>query len=153
MINLKNDRVLTIDPGKTGSLALYDGTTITVFNMPKSRKEISDMIIKFAPATVYIEDVGKHIAGNDATSSVKLAKHVGFLQGVIITLGINMVTITPQSWMNKVVPGRPKGMTSKQVTARKKYIMNYCNDRFPYLSVSQQAADSVGILLACVNVE
>ena len=108
--NKRDARILAIDPGHSGAMALLDGDLIYMYPITNNNEEIIKRIKGINPDKIVIEDVGKHIQGNSAHASVTFGRHVGFLHGVIATLGIPCYTVTPQNWMN-ALPNRPKGMS------------------------------------------
>jgi hypothetical protein len=93
-----------------------------------------------------MEQVGKHRLGNSAQSSATFAKHVGHLEMAMIALKIPVITVTPTVWMKEVVPGRPKGVDPSQVRARKNYIKDKMQRRFPDQKVTLAKADAYAML-------
>lgn len=144
----KDRRILAIDPGQNGGMALLDGDSIYMFPLTNDNEKTISRIKGINPDKIVIEDVGKHIQGNSAHASVTFGRHVGFLHGVIATLEIPCYTVTPQAWMN-ALPDRPKGMKKEQVHARKQYIQAWCNMRYPDVPVTLAAADALAILIIC----
>jgi hypothetical protein len=93
-----------------------------------------------------MEKVGKHRLGNSAQSSAVFAKHVGHLEALLVAWELPTAEITATSWMTDVVPGRPKGVESQQVRARKNHIKDQMQRRYPDQKVTLATADALGIL-------
>lgn len=144
-------RIIAIDPGNTGAIALYDGIGIHMFPLPKEESEIVKLIRGINPDHCIIEDVGVHMKGNSAHASVQLGSHVGYLNGLLDGMSIPKTKVRPVQWMDRIPGNRPKGMTPHQVNLRKKFIQNFCNTRYPDLNVSLYAADAAGILITCTE--
>lgn len=138
--------VIGIDPGDKGAIAIWDGVQITTIKMPDSYKGIVELIRNIGPERCILEDVGQHIQGNNASSSVKLAKHVGVLQGTLLALGIEMIKVRPRKWMDKCVPDRPKGLD--KVGARKTYITQWCQSLLPDMKIHKYESDAIAILIS-----
>lgn len=143
-------RLIAIDPGLSGGFAWRDEDgSIHSQKMPSTLRDLSDLIygLDLCPKTfVLMEKVGKHRLGNSAQSSAVFAKHVGHLEALLVAWELPTAEITATSWMTDVVPGRPKGVESQQVRARKNYIKDQMQRRYPDQKVTLATADALGIL-------
>lgn len=143
--------LVAIDPGLSGGVAVRNGLTgeITGGKMPQTLQEMDQMFAEFAfqaPVFALMEDVGKHRMGNSARSSTIFARHVGHLEMGLVSHIIPHTLVLPSKWMNDVAPGRPKGMESAQVRARKRFIKDLMQKRYPSQKVIDATADAFGIL-------
>ena len=70
--------LIAIDPGQSGGFAVDTGEMVVTFKMPDGMTEQCDLIHELADwhpeAKVWIEKVGMHRAGNNASASVKFAR-------------------------------------------------------------------------------
>jgi hypothetical protein len=139
---------MAIDPGLSGGIAWWDGEEAYQHKMPQTNKDLYDFLRAFSGrgASVLMEKVGKHRLGNSAQSSATFAKHVGHLEAHLVSCELPSMEITATQWMKDVVPGRPKGVDPRQVRARKNYIKDQMQRRYPYLKVTLYTADALGIL-------
>ena len=142
---------MAIDPGLSGGIAWRDvDGHYHAEKMPQTIKEMYDFFLGMSlgagSTVVLMEKVGKHRLGNSAQSSATFAKHVGHLEMVLVACELGVDEVTATQWMKEVVPGRPKGVESAQVRARKNYIKDKMQRRHPYLKVTLATADALGIL-------
>ena len=159
--------IVAIDPGQRGAIVSWDEGKIEFWDdarlqveLEKSRRDIR----------IYLEDVGMHIRGDSASRSVLFARMIGRLEGMITTLGYEIKYVRPQVWLQVVAPDRPKSLTKKEreawiatlgkravlegikranaarKRARKRYIKELMQARFPNLRVTLDNADALGIL-------
>jgi len=139
---------MAIDPGLSGGVAWWDGEEAYCHKMPQTIKDLYDFLSNFTDrdTSVMMEKVGKHRLGNSAQSSATFAKHVGHLEMALVACRLPTHEVTATGWMKEIVPGRPKGVESQQVRARKNYIKDQMQRRYPYLKVTLATADALGIM-------
>lgn len=102
--------IIGVDPGNTGAMALYDGASVTVIDMPivkaKSRgNEIvwAQLAADFANAEFYmaqhafIEKVGS-MPGQGVSSMFKFGYAAGGVRGIIAANQIAVTLVTPPVW-------------------------------------------------------
>ena len=153
-----------IDPGKQGGLAYTDADQrIHAIPLPGYDKypdanhatALTDTLRKIHTQTEpvwLVENVGFHVAGNAAPSSVKLARQVGILLGILATLNAETQLVYPQSWMRRI-PDLPTGKSNTR--ARKKHILAYTLEHTPEtyashpstLAARLRISDAVAMLL------
>ena len=144
--------LIAIDPGKSGGIAWRDEEGVHSQKMPETIKDLFELLDSFtfdngaSRTVVLMEKVGKHRLGNSAQSSATFAKHVGHLEMALVACELPTYEVTATGWMKEVVPGRPKGVESKQVRDRKNYIKDQMQRRHPHLKVTLATADALGIL-------
>lgn len=140
--------LIAIDPGLSGGIAWVTEEEIGCVKMPGTIKDLYDFLSVFTvkESLVMMEKVGKHRLGNSAQSSATFAKHVGHLEMALVACELPTHEVTATGWMKEIVPGRPKGVESHQVRARKNYIKDQMQRRHPHLKVTLATADALGIL-------
>ncbi len=94
---------------------------------------------------VWMENVGFHQIGNNASASVSFGKHVAYLEMLMHVLGIKFKKIAPQIWLKKF-PNLTKGSKPKEKQARKNEIKVMMQERYPNIKVTLALADALGIL-------
>ncbi len=103
-------RILGVDPGNSGAMALYDGKGVEIIDMPaikaKSRgKEIvwAQLAADFAALEFYmadhafIEKVGS-MPGQGVSSMFKFGYAAGGVRGIIAASQIPVTLVTPPVW-------------------------------------------------------
>jgi|SRR5262252_4322118 len=101
-------RVLGVDPGATGALALYDADirAAAIYDMPfqtiAKRKQVSEALLAsilhdFAPDCAYIERVHA-MPKQGVTSSFSFGLAYGLVRGVLACMEVPVHLITPQEW-------------------------------------------------------
>lgn len=114
-----------VDPGITGALALLDDNLhccglwdMPVMNLGQTKHQVNSSAVAIilrdwqkisnTSLTVYIERVAT-MPGQGVSTSGNFMMGFGMLQGVILTLGISMVLITPGAWKRRAgLIGKPK---------------------------------------------
>ena len=136
--------IIAIDPGQSGGFAVDTGNAVNTFKMPDGMTEQCDLIRELADwlpqAKVWIEKVGMHRAGNNASASVKFARHVGNLETALYMCGFSVEQVAPGVWMKKF------GALSKDKTARKNAIKDAVARIYPDIKVTLAVSDALGIL-------
>jgi len=95
--------ILGIDPGKTGGIAVIGKNLSLAYPMPKTEKDILELITELAQDChqVYIEKVGPR-PNQAAQATFTFAQHYGFLRGVLHSLNIPFDEVTPQKWQKNL---------------------------------------------------
>ena len=104
--------VLGVDPGLSGAIASYDGTTLMVEDMPtiqfkgtkkmKTRivlTELADMMqVQFDGADhAYIEEVSA-MPGQGVTSMFNFGTSFGIIQMAVAMIGVPITMVSPMKW-------------------------------------------------------
>jgi crossover junction endodeoxyribonuclease RuvC len=111
MSTFKPRRIIGIDVGLSGAIAMMQGETLTGnVDMPtvtltrngKSKRQISipeliAIIDEFKPDEAFIEKVFA-MAGQGVTSVFSFGRSLGAIEGVIAARSIKATLITPQTW-------------------------------------------------------
>lgn len=174
-IELKDRPIIyvAIDPGKSGGIAWSNitGNNIFTAKMPEHEQDKYDFFInrilnpyEDCIIQVWLENVGMHQQGNNASASVTFGKHVGQLEMLLFSIGLikskkiineknkeeypvdwTQYKVAAQTWMKPLQP-LTKGSESKLKQKRKNEIKEKMQERFPYLKVTLNTADALGIL-------
>ena len=94
-------RVIGIDPGLAGGIAVMDGAhkVLEVVNMPETPMDILGFLRRYSIGSVaYIEDVGKGMPGQSSKATATFARHNGHLEMALLALGIPAVKVLPTKW-------------------------------------------------------
>ena len=112
-------RIVGIDPGKTGALALIaNGHLAAVYDMPVFDGEVfgagvRDVLAQLQPELIVIEDV--HCNGkNGSMANWSLGYSKGVVMGVVGSLSHPLVRISPQEWK------KLNGLTGKDKEASRR---------------------------------
>lgn len=149
---MKNRKLVVIDPGLSGGIVTRSSDGAVEANkMPDTAQGILELLQSIKDSSldlcfVLMENVGKHRAGNNASSSVTFSRHVGHLEMALLALQIPHETVMPTVWMNDVAPGRPKGPDAPTVRLRKRYIKDLMQRKYPDQKITDKTADAFGIL-------
>lgn len=101
--------IVGIDPGKSGGIALLNGTRAEGDVMPVIGKEVDGhevarVLAAASPDLVVIEKVSA-MPGQGVTSMFNFGAGYGRLLGVCDALGIPYRLVTPQAWKKRVLAG------------------------------------------------
>lgn len=100
-------KVVGIDPGVTGALALHDGGKLTtledmpVFDGRVDGAGVSDILRAMDPDAVYIE-TSHAMPRNGTIASFSLGMNTGIVIGVVQSLSHPLFRITPARWKSKM---------------------------------------------------
>lgn len=98
-------RILAVDPGLTGALALYvpaEPRRIAVHDMPVAGKDVDPaalarLVRELAPTVAVVERVGA-MPGQGVSSTFRFGVGYGMVQGVLGALEIPIHLVTPADW-------------------------------------------------------
>ena len=137
---------LSIDPGWGGGFALlpYSGV-VEVFKMPQTPEAIHERMQRFRQeypdGVVLLEKVGFHRKGNSASSSVKFAKNVAYLEMAAIANELPVNWLNPRKWMVGLLDSVPRDKGE-----RKNAIKAAMQVAYPHIKVTLWNADALGML-------
>lgn len=96
--------------------------------------------------TCVLEDVGRHMVGNNAQSSATFAYTCGMTHGVVSGCGVKVELVTPRVWQSWL------GIASGGDKAKRKgTIKAEVQRRFPEVKVINDTADALGIYAFAVG--
>lgn len=146
---------VAIDPGASGGFAL-NNACISCFAMPKSRTDIVELFCDLAEehgrdVLVVMEDPPKFVAGmaTSASAMATLHSNVGYIQGVVDTLGFQLRLVKPQTWQKAIGAGEKKTYGKDW----KAHLKDMAFRRFPFLgkAVTLKTADALLILAYAID--
>ena len=135
--------LITIDCGKSGGIAYTDEDNIVqAIKMPDTMIDQIDFLrtLSMRIENVVIEKAGMHMAGNNASSSAKFARHCGHIEAICATLGYSIELVTPQKWMKLL------GTLPKEKKDRKNAIKAMVQMKYPHLKVTLATSDALGLM-------
>lgn len=133
-------RVLGIDPGKNGALAVITETGVWSWNMPATERDLYDLFnVAERPDFAILEDPPPISPGKIAL--VKLFRNVGLLQGMLTALAIPHELMRPQAWQ-KAMAIPPRKRTEKH-TAFKNRLKAKAQQLFPAVPVTLANCDAL----------
>lgn len=138
--------LVAIDPGYQGGIVWTDENDVlrACALQENIRNNYLALLVSgcyLAEKIVYIEDVGYHVAGNNAQSSAKFARHVGELHGMLLAMGCVIETVRPVDWQSDFYT---RGRTKAD---RKKIIYSAVKKILPGVKWTMRTADAGGIWL------
>ena len=136
--------IICIDPGASGGIAWIDADgNAQAANMPASMTAICDWLRAFdGKPGVVIEKVGTGRPGNAAGAMTTFARHCGNLDAALYLLGYPIIANpTPNAWMR--LTGCPAKL---EKSARKKWLKDYAQRRYPHLRVTLKTSDALAML-------
>ncbi len=118
-------KILAIDPGKTGGIALLGVPNPVADMMPLcgsdiDGKKIADMLRRIQPDLVILEKVHS-MPKQGVASTFKFGESYGRIKGILEGLGIPYQLVTPQEWKKHVLKGTKKDKDAAIQHVRRKY--------------------------------
>ena len=125
-------RIIGIDPGLNGAIAVLNGEHLTIIDMPtmtierngKSKRQVSasdlaEIIKRFTPLEMtapiaFCEKVGA-VSGQGVTSVFSFGRSFGMIEGILATLQIATTFVPPATWTKGV--GRSPGKDASRARA------------------------------------
>jgi hypothetical protein len=141
------DRVLAVDPGLGGGMAMLRSTGEIVLEKFTTESEFMDFVSVLGggdkSSACYIEDVPAYVsAATSNASSFKLGVNFGFEMGVIRGLGVPLHLVGPKKWQKGLRGLKP----NMGYTARKRCLVDNAKRLYPDLKVTNATADALLIL-------
>lgn len=98
-------RIIAIDPGKNGAIAVRTDNDVTVTKMPETPKDLYDYLHECVvlssrdkvPIVAYLEQVSA-MPNNGAKSMFTFGNGFGHIQMALIALGVRTIEVRPQKW-------------------------------------------------------
>ncbi len=141
---------LGVDPGASGGLATIRGRRVELFQMPKTEKDIWNLIRQFRSlSTVCIlEKVWGHIGqGQPGSAMFNFGMGYGLLKMALTGTGIPFEEVVPRAWQKALsISSRKKTETKTQWKNRLKAT---AQKLFPRVEVTLATCDALLIALYC----
>lgn len=147
-----------IDPGKSGAIAFFNGKDILAIH--RNTESAFEIYMNFMRGLKHLEDYFALIEkvssmpGEGVTSSFAFGRSFGQLEMLLAVFQIPHQLISPQSWMVKFAPNRPKGkkgqdkpQLAKVKTERKRYIRDEVLRRCPMSNLAITDADACALAI------
>lgn len=154
--------LMAIDPGAKGAIALTDERGwYYLYKMPDTEKGLWKVISAFKEeaeendppiaAFAFLEKVGFHVKGNNASASAKFATNVGLCRMALTAACIPYEMETPNTWMKALPITLPKDKNlALRKKKRKQVIREYVERRYPTIEgpakITNDTADALGML-------
>lgn len=137
-------KLLTIDPGVNGGLAVLDGYGNTTCEpMPDGMTAQVDRLRSLAAELpglmAVVERVGAYMPGNSGPAACTFARHCGHLEAALYALGIPTEQVAPGVWQKAL------GELPKDKAERKRAIREQMARRYPALAVTLKTSDALGL--------
>lgn len=140
---------IAIDPGASGGLAWRMGSESGAFPLPKTPKQLVDRlkVLRHECKVAFIEDIPKFTGAKLPGSTIAVLFHsFGFIEGVLMTLGFEVIRLKPQAWQKALSLGTREKTQTKAEWKRK--LKSEAERRFPHVDVTLATSDALLILLA-----
>lgn len=141
--------MIAIDPGASGGIVYDTKDGLTLVKMPDTMGGIIETLraaIKAGNYKCIMEKVGTHVQGNNASASVKFARHNGHLEMALLALGIEQVQVAPKKWQKNY------GTLPKDRQDRKRAIKAEMERRFPTETITLWNADALALYVYAKDV-
>lgn len=143
---LNDDKLIGIDPGKSGGIGVYSITKnklIDVIAMPETPVDTLEYLKNFQKNSVcFLEKVGG-LPGMGGSSMFNFGKNFGHLEMCLIALKIKTTEVTPQVWQKYFQLGT-KG--NKSTTEWKNKLKFKAQQLFPHIKVTLSISDALLIM-------
>lgn len=134
---LKDDKIIAIDPGASGGIAVYsvrESRVVEVVAMPDTPLFLLNFLAKWSKGRgrtrCYLEKVGGIPGQGGAASMFNFGRGFGHLEMALISLHIPTVEVTPQKWQKRLQLGSRGKMSAN---AWKTKLMTRAQQLFPYI--------------------
>lgn len=133
---------------KLGAIAVFVEGRYSVCSMPKTEGSLvtllQDLSLYNEGIVCYLEEV--HSSPQmGVTSSFTFGRGYGLLRGIIQTLGIKLIDVTPQKWMKAI------GVTGKK--ANPDGIYQFVQQTYPNIKCNKSQSDALAILHYAIQQE
>lgn len=109
--------------------------------MPKTDREIKELLGEAGGETAYLEDLVKFTGKNMPSSSMAVyASNWGFLKGVLTAFDCRIVLVPPKKWQAALGLGTAKGMSKTQW---KNKLKQRAEQLYPHIKVTLATADAL----------
>lgn len=140
-------KIIAIDPGTNGGIAVYSNESsnvIEVIKMPSTPQDVLSFLLKHKEDSIcYLEKVGG-MPGQGGSAMFNFGKGYGHLEMALLACDIPTVTVTPQIWQKALQLGT-KGDDSTTIWKNK--LRAKAQQLFPYIkSITLDISDA---LLIC----
>lgn len=116
-------RVVGIDPGLKGAVALFNPDDYRVEDMPVSPQGVdpialSELLGSWHPSYVFVED-NRAQGGNGSLANFSMGHSMGSIIAVVLMMGIPLHRVRPQAWQQGVGLGNVKAADRKEASRQR----------------------------------
>lgn len=135
-------RILGIDPGSAGSIAVIDFNATSVHKMPETPKDLLELLksLKTDNCLCILERVGG-LPGMGGSPMFNFGKGFGYIEMALIATEITTFDITPQKWQKEFQIGTTKSKVGS--TKWKGLLKAKAQQIFPTIKMTLWAADAL----------
>ena len=143
-----NKRIIAIDPGKNGAIALREGSEIIdIVKMPETCADLRDHIEAVVSASAlenieviaYLEQVSA-MPGQGVTSMFTFGNQYGHLEQVLADFRVRTIKVRPQVWQKDLSLNSVK---DKSKADHKRRLKDYAQQLFPSVKVTSVNQDAL----------
>ena len=143
-----NKRIIAIDPGKNGAIALREGSEIIdIVKMPETCADLRDHIEAVVSASAlenieviaYLEQVSA-MPGQGVTSMFTFGNQFGHLEQVLADFRVRTIKVRPQAWQKSLSLNSVK---DKSKADHKRRLKDYAQQLFPSVKVTSVNQDAL----------
>lgn len=150
---LKHRKIIAIDPGKNGGIAIYsidEGKLIEVIKMPDTPQELLRFLRLYRLNSIcYLEKVGG-LPGMSPSAMFNFGVGYGHIEMSLLSCKIPTISVTPQKWQKELQLGN-KG--NKSTTEWKNKLKRKAEQLFPYAGkITLAVSDALLILQYAINI-
>lgn len=114
---IKDKKIIAIDPGAAGGIAVYSverEAVIDLMKMPETPQDILEVFTRYANNSIcYLEKVGG-LPGMGGSAMFNFGKGFGRLEMALLCKKIPTVEVTPQKWQKELQLGTKGKMSTTQ---------------------------------------
>lgn len=129
----KKTKIIAVDPGTNGGIAVYSNESsavIEVIKMPSTPQDVLSFLLRHKEGSIcYLEKVGG-MPGQGGSAMFNFGKGYGHLEMALLACYIPTVTVTPQMWQKSLQLGT-KGTDSTTIWKNK--LRAKAQQLFPYV--------------------
>lgn len=138
-------RVIGIDPGKSGGIAVMnaeDHSIEAVYKMPQTPVDAVELLSQYSQdSTAYLEQV---LTRPGQQGMFEFGRNYGMLETALSALGISHVKVTPQKWEKEFQLHKPKTADHSRAKSEHKRILKAkAQELFPRLKITLATADAL----------
>ena len=136
--------IVGIDPGKKGAIAFLDKDTLKaeVYSMPQLTIDLVDML-KNKQKDIFFVILEKQqpYPKQGIVSTFNLGEHYGTIKGILYTLQIPYIEVSPHKWQKEMIGIKKKAKIKKLSLEKAKAF-------FPYLDIGKDHNKADALLIA-----
>lgn len=148
---MRFDKILSIDPGSSGGIAIYHKGTVLVQKMPADVKELHKIVAYHSDnckPVCFLEKVQVFMSDSDEENKgkqfniAKMLANYESLKTILAICGMPFIEVAPRTWqsqLNLVVKGESK-------TERKQRYKRAAKEYYPNINVTNWNGDALCIL-------